>query len=237
MGRRRAAGEPRDRHIEAAPEEMHRARLAEKSRAELLEHPIHVDEDAPELLRVTGIISRVLAVLVKRNWVGELDRHRPDPDFQPERFQPVHDLVVEIGNRARPERQAFRPPVAHLYVQAMIDEIEVDLKTDPALVRDRRSREAAASHVERHLPPMVHHRRLGEADLADDLRPKMQGGAGVLPRIVRQRWPGWDLSHVARALWFRLHRRGQFRRPRSPSRAIPARSGWPRRRAPRGERR
>ena len=137
MGRGRAAGKARDRHVEAAPEEVHRACLAEKARAELLEHAIHVDEDAPELLRVMGIISRVLAVPLKRNGVGDLDRHRPDPDLQSKRFQPVHDIVVEIGNRAGLQRQTFRSPIARLYVQAVIDEVEVDLKTGPALVRDR----------------------------------------------------------------------------------------------------
>src|SRR5207253_5636157 len=89
MGRRGAAGKAGDRHIEAAPEKMHGARLAEKARAELLEHPIHIDEHAPELLRLAPIISRVGAVLLKRDGVGELDRDRPDRDLQPQRLQPV----------------------------------------------------------------------------------------------------------------------------------------------------
>ena len=48
MPRRAAAGKPRHREIEAAPEEMHRARLAEEAGAELLEHAIGIDQDLPE---------------------------------------------------------------------------------------------------------------------------------------------------------------------------------------------
>src|SRR5271166_6878882 len=43
---------------------------------------------------------------------------------------------------------------------------------------------------------MVHHRRLGEVDLADNLRPKIESGASVFPRIKRQRRPGSDVCHV-----------------------------------------
>src|SRR5438128_11071546 len=43
---------------------------------------------------------------------------------------------------------------------------------------------------------MVRHRRLGEADLADDLRPKMKGRASVLQCVERQRRPGLDVGHV-----------------------------------------
>src|SRR5204862_4207946 len=48
MGRSRAPGEPRDREVKAAPEEMDRARLADKSAAEELEDPVRLHERAPE---------------------------------------------------------------------------------------------------------------------------------------------------------------------------------------------
>src|SRR5215471_3553794 len=79
----------------------------------------------------------------------------------------------------------------------MADEIEVDLKIEPAIVRDRRGREAAAGQVQRHLPPMVYHRRLGEADLADNLCPEMQGSAGILPRLEGQRRPPSGATFMA----------------------------------------
>src|SRR5262252_4086565 len=87
----------------------------------------------------------------------------------------------------------------------MADEIEVDLKIEPAIVRDRRGREAAAGQVQRHLPPMVYHRRLGEADLADNLCPKMQGSAGILPRLEGQRRPVSGLAGPALARARRTH--------------------------------
>ena len=48
MARRATAREARHREIETAPEEMHRACLAEKAGAELLEDAVAVDEDLQE---------------------------------------------------------------------------------------------------------------------------------------------------------------------------------------------
>ena len=53
--------------IEAAPE-VNRADLAEKARAELLEHPIRLDEHAPEALRIVRVVGGVLAS--SRNGIG-----------------------------------------------------------------------------------------------------------------------------------------------------------------------
>ena len=65
-------------------------------------------------------------------------------------------------------------------VQEVINEIEVDLKAR-ATIRDRRSRQPATGHIQRDLPPMVDHRRMGQPDLSDHLRPQMQCRAGVGP--------------------------------------------------------
>src|SRR5207237_7701685 len=48
MAGRATAGKPRHREIEAAPEEMHRARLAEEAGAELFEYLVGIDEDPEE---------------------------------------------------------------------------------------------------------------------------------------------------------------------------------------------
>src|SRR5580692_9130600 len=56
MARRAAARKARDREIETAPEEMHRASLAEKAGAELLEHPIDADENPEEAADGVGIV-------------------------------------------------------------------------------------------------------------------------------------------------------------------------------------
>ena len=148
---------------------MHGARLAKKPRAELFEHPVHFDQRAPELVSAAGIVRNVLAVVFERNRDRDLDRHCPDPHLQPERFQPIYKFAVKIGNRAGRQRQAFRRPIADLDHQPMVDKIEVDLEAAPALMRDRRGGQSPAGDIKRHLPPMVHHRRLRQANLADDL--------------------------------------------------------------------
>ena len=55
-------------------------------------------------------------------------------------------------------------------------------KVLPAM-RDRRRRQAARRDVERHVPGVVHPRRLHEPHLAHDLRPQVERGAGVMPRV------------------------------------------------------
>ncbi|MCT0209069.1 hypothetical protein KQ305_15290 [Synechococcus sp. CS-1332] len=57
------AGETGQRHIEAAPEEMNRAAFAQEPGPELLEHPIRLEQGAPEALgrvRVVLVMNRVL---------------------------------------------------------------------------------------------------------------------------------------------------------------------------------
>jgi hypothetical protein len=111
---------------------MHGARLPEKPRAELFEHPVYFDQRAPKLMSAVGIIRGVLAVVFERNGVRDLDRRRPDPHLQLERFQPIHKFAVKIGDRTGRQRQAFRPPIADFDQQSMVDKIEVDLEAAPS---------------------------------------------------------------------------------------------------------
>src|SRR6266851_4532735 len=113
--------------IEAAPEEMHRAYLADKSRAEHPEHLVDLSESAPEPVDHRGVVGRMRAVFLERHRVGNLDRHGPEARRQVERAQPGHDLAIEIGNRARDERNACAPSVADRDAQAMVDAVEIDL--------------------------------------------------------------------------------------------------------------
>src|SRR5207245_11512520 len=53
-------------------------------------------------------------------------------------------------------------------------------------------------HVHRHVPPVVLARCERHAHLADDLRPHVQGGIGVLPGGQRERRPG--AGHLRRRL-------------------------------------
>ncbi len=137
-------------------------------------------------------------VVVKPDGVGELDGHRPDSGFQPEGFKPLHDILVEVGNRAWSQRQGFHSAVTHRDDQAVVDKIVVDLEAAPALMGDRRGRQPAARHVERNLPPMVHQRRLAEPDLADDLGPQVERRARILPLVE------WKFGPVFRSRHSRL---------------------------------
>ena len=57
-------------------------------------------------------------------------------------------------------------------------------------VGDRRGREPARGHVERDVPRVIDPGRQREADLADDLRPQVQGRVGVPPLVEREVGPG-----------------------------------------------
>ena len=69
-----------------------------------------------------------------------------------------------------------------------LDEVKTDLERIKAM-RDRRSRQAARSQVERDVPGMIDPWREREANLADDLRPHVKGFGGGLPFGERQSWP------------------------------------------------
>ena len=84
MRRGRPAREPRDGQVERPPEQVDRADLADEPAAEHLEHPVHLDQRQPEPLRLVAVVGGVLRVLLERDGVGDLDRHRPDRSGQPE---------------------------------------------------------------------------------------------------------------------------------------------------------
>ena len=59
MGRGAPAGKPRHREIEAAPEEMHRAHLAEKRRAEMGKHLMRAQQHPPEPVGEVAVVGAV----------------------------------------------------------------------------------------------------------------------------------------------------------------------------------
>src|SRR5580692_4162798 len=62
----------------------------------------------------------------------------------------------------------------------MMQEIELNLEISSAVGNGRRS-QAQGIHVERHAPPMIYVRSQGQTYFADDLRPDVERGVGVLP--------------------------------------------------------
>ena len=65
VARRTASGKSRYREVEAAPEEVHWACLAEKAGAELLEYTIGVDQNLEKALHRVRIVGGVSMVLRK----------------------------------------------------------------------------------------------------------------------------------------------------------------------------
>jgi hypothetical protein len=94
--------------------------------------------------------------------------------------QRVHRLRVERGDRLWRERHAPTVILAGANVQLVVNEVELDLERVVS-VRDRRGRQAAWADVQGDVPAVVDHRRVGHADLSDDLGPHVRRVPGVGP--------------------------------------------------------
>jgi hypothetical protein len=130
----------------------------------------------------------VNGVPVEGDVVLHLHRVRRDPYVDPQVVQRRHERVVEVGDGTGQERNRPGAAVAEPDVEAVVDEIEVDLENSAA-ERDRRGREPARGDGEADLPPVVQEGDELELDLAHDLGPHVQGVEGVLPLVIRQEWP------------------------------------------------
>jgi hypothetical protein len=128
MGRRAPPGEARHRQIEAAPEEMHRARLAEKAAAEQLEHPVGLHQRAPEAVRGLGVVRLMRFVQGEADRVRHLVGPVVDPDRNADSVQEAHDPAVERRDALRLQRQRRRIPAAGAHQKAVRDEVELDLE-------------------------------------------------------------------------------------------------------------
>ncbi len=155
MNGRASPREAGDREIEASPEEVHRAHLAEIAAPKHLEDAIGLHERPPESVRRIGVVSAVRAILVEGRRVFHLVRLSVNRDFDPKLGQVPHHVVIEVGDGPRLKREAPFSPVGGAEAQAVVDEVELDF--DVALgKRNGRRREAARRHVERHVPGVVH---------------------------------------------------------------------------------
>ena len=137
------------------------------------------------LLRVATSDGRVESFALAPMSVADFAGHRPDVDVDVEAAQTRHELRIEIGNRHRRKREAFDPAVAGRNTKEMIDEVEDNIEAAP-IINIRRCDQAARIQMERHIPPMIDQRGRLEPHLACDLRPAMQGLAGIGPRRQRQ---------------------------------------------------
>ena len=179
----------RARQIEAAPKELHRARLAEKVRAEALENGVRAQQGGLKTPDVLAVVRPHFDVVEERDGHGHFDRHRHDPRVRNAETREVgQHLPVEIGDRHRMQRPRGPATATGDDDELVLDEVEVDLKCISLGVNERRA-EAARGHDERRIPPVVHERGEREADLSDHLRPHVDRVQRVLPLRVRERWP------------------------------------------------
>src|SRR4051794_38744947 len=123
-----AAGEARYREIKAAPEKMHRARLAEKAGAELLEDAVAVHEDLQEAPYGIGIVGGMAPVFRKPDRVRQFVWHLVDHNGNAELGQRGLRGGVEAGNRFSGKRELPLRAVAGRDAQNMVDKIKVDLE-------------------------------------------------------------------------------------------------------------
>jgi hypothetical protein len=128
MLRSAPSGESSHGEVEAAPEKMNRTALAAKIRPKLLEDAVALQKDAPEPVRVFGIVGGILLVPLDGNRGIDLVRRRLDLDRQLELAERAHHLVVKVRDGLRLQTDGFFAVVAGLNSQNMINEIEVYLK-------------------------------------------------------------------------------------------------------------
>src|SRR5882724_7810026 len=154
MARRAAAGKARHREVETAPEEMHRARLAQKSSAELLEHPVGARENPEKAPHGVAIIGGVSIVVRESDWIRQFIRHLVDDRVDAKFGKRRHDQGVEARDGLTRKRKLPPRAVAGQYPQGMVDEIELDLEMARA-VGNRRGRQPPRVHIKRDMPGMV----------------------------------------------------------------------------------
>src|SRR6266403_9560 len=215
MAWRRSTRKSRHREIETAPEKMHRARLAEEGGAELLQHPIGIDENLEKATHGVGIVRGVPVVLRKPSRLRQFVRHLVDRDVNAELCEVGHDGPIKACDRMSGQGKLARGAVAGRNTQTVIDQVKVDLKAIET-VRYWGGRQPARGDVERDMPGMIEPRRARQANLADDLGPQVQRRIGLAPCRGRQFRPCKNFSH-GEAL--RLHQKTCGRR--SPIRTPP----------------
>ena len=111
MERSGASREARHRKVEAAPEQMDRAHLAEIGRAEALQHPIDRDRRVEKARHGLGSIGPLCLVVV--NGTGSGTSLGPPVEFgrAAERADEIEKACVKVGNRHRAERELRPAPV------------------------------------------------------------------------------------------------------------------------------
>lgn len=187
MERRAAAGEAGDGDVEAAPEQVDGAALAEEGRAEALEHAVDRQQRLMEARDRLGVIGAVAVILGEGHRVGDFVRAAVEARRAAEVGDQPAELLVELGDGHRPQREGSGATVAGGADNAVIVEVEQDL--DAGTVMDHRRRQPARRDIEGRMPGVVDPRRVRQPILAGDLEIEVQRRAGVAPAEIVEAGP------------------------------------------------
>src|SRR5437016_13636328 len=119
-----AAGEPRAGQIERAPEEMHRADLADEGCATLTHYPVRLNQLPPEHTRGVAVVGGMLDVFGERDGGVHLVGTRDDVRFDPQTVQRRKCLAVKLCNRFGRQWHDALGALAVTYREDMVDEVE-----------------------------------------------------------------------------------------------------------------
>ncbi len=172
--RRAAPGEPRDREIEGAPEEVDGALLPDEAFREPSQRRVAAPEHLPEPVGRRRIVRARPIVPVEGNGIGDLDRCRPEVSVDADRPEERAVLVEECVDRARPERHRPRSIPAPRR-EDVVHEVQLEVDHRLAVAARRGAREPPGRDAERRVPPVV--LRRGERRAASSRASGTRGAA------------------------------------------------------------
>ena len=190
MRRRGAAREARDRKVEAAPEELDRARLPLEAGAKGLEHR-HNDGERIAQRRGRLRIVRARGVIVREaDRIGDLVGPAVEMRRQLVPVEHSHEGGVQIGN-ALPVGK--RQPVARPVADPHDDRVgaKVDPQREGSTVRacGRFGDQPERGRMQGHMPAVIGPGGIGDADLAQHLACEMERREGPAIPLDIEGWP------------------------------------------------
>ena len=132
---------------------------------------------------------------ITANGIAHFAGQGVDRDFDAQGLQAGHEFPVKRGDGAGDQWQRFGGSLTRPNGEIVIDEIKRDFKGSP-LIGNGRGGQPSRGDIQRNVPPMVKKGTQLHSDLAHDLRPQMQGLAGVPPCFKGERWPALCLFSV-----------------------------------------
>src|SRR6266568_2324639 len=174
--------------VEAAPEKMDGAALADKSGPECFKDFVRLRQDAPEAVSIFCIIRGMHKIFITADGICHFTWQRVDDHIDIEGAQSFHKLAVKIRDRAWYQWHDLCSALAGLNEEVVIDEVKIDFKGAASIGNGRRC-QPTCREIEGNIPPMVHKWGQLHSDFANNLRPHMKRIIRILPFFIWQRWP------------------------------------------------